>query len=111
MRVYSKYRAIKESACYYARELGIDDHKKVRIHIYRLPHPHPKKGYIEYPIHGKSKEISLYVKLDEEREITLAHEMVHIRQVLARQGLDEDEAENLGQKLAKKRLTMTPKIV
>ena len=51
------------------------------------------------------------MKLDEEREITLAHEMVHIRQVLARQGLDEDEAENLGQKLAKKRLTMTPKIV
>ena len=73
--------------------------------------PTPKQGYIEYPINGKPKEISLFVKLDEEREITLAHEMVHIRQVLARQGLDEIEAENLGQKLTKKRLTMTPKIV
>ena len=81
MRVYSKYQAIKDSACYYARELGIDDYKKVRIHIYRLPHPHPKQGYIEYPINGKPKEISLFVKLDEEREITLAHEMVHMDQM------------------------------
>ena len=107
MRVYSRYKALKESACYYARELGIQDSRKIRVYIYRLPHPHPKQGYIEYPIHGKLKDISIYVKLDDEREITLAHEMVHVRQVLARQGIDEIEAEKIGQKIAEKRLTMT----
>jgi|TARA_B100001093_G_C26760539_1_gene985473 hypothetical protein len=107
MRVYSRYKALKESACYYARELGIQDSRKIRVHIYRLPHPHPKQGYIEYPIHGKLRDISIYVKLDDEREITLAHEMVHVRQVLARQGIDEVEAEKIGQKIAEKRLTMT----
>jgi hypothetical protein len=32
---------------------------------------------------------------------------VHVRQVLARQGIDEVEAEKIGQKIAEKRLTMT----
>ena len=107
MRVYSRYKALKESACFYARELGIEGRKKVRINILRLPHMHSKSGYCEYQIHGKTKEFSIYVKLDHEREITLAHEMVHVRQVLARQGIDEIEAEKIGKEIAEKRLTMT----
>ena len=111
MRVYSRYKALKESACWYARELDIDSCQDVKIQIYRLPHTNPKKGYVEYPIiSGNTIEIDIFVKLDEEREITLAHEMVHVRQVLARGVIDEEEAEKIGKKIAEKRLTMTPKI-
>lgn len=109
MRILSKYEALKESACWYARELDIASMQNVRIQIYRLPHPHEKKGYVEYPtLNGNTIEIDIYVKLDEEREITLAHEMVHVRQVLASGELDEEEAEEIGKKIAEKRLTMTP---
>ena len=106
MRVYSRYSQLKDSACFYARELGIDDTRKVKIHILRLPHKHPKEGFCEFSETSR-REFTIYVKLDEEREITLAHEMVHVRQVLARQGIDEIEAEKIGQKIAEKRLTMT----
>ena len=109
MRINSRYRELTESAVFYARQLGIDHIDNVHISILKLPHPHPKKGYCEYPQHmPESLDITLYVKLDEEREITLAHEMVHVRQILARQGIDEDEAEKIGQKIAKIRLTVTP---
>ena len=68
MRVYSRYKALKESACWYARELDIDSCQDVKIQIYRLPHTNPKKGYVEYPsINGNTIEIDIYVKLDEER--------------------------------------------
>jgi len=106
LRVYSRYSQLKDSACFYARELGIDDTRKVKIHILRLPHKHPKAGFCEFSETSR-REFTIYVKLDEEREITLAHEMVHVRQVLARQGIDEIEAEKIGQKIAEKRLTMT----
>ena len=106
MRVYSRYSQLKDSACFCARELGIDDTRKVKIHILRLPHKHPKAGFCEFSETSR-REFTIYVKLDEEREITLAHEMVHVRQVLARQGIDEIEAEKIGQKIAEKRLTMT----
>ena len=106
MRVYSRYSQLKDSACFYARELGIDDTRKVKIHILRLPHKHPKAGFCEFSETSR-REFTIYVKLDEEREITLAHEMVHVRQVLARQGIDEIEAEKIGQKISEKSLTMT----
>ena len=107
MRIHSRYNQLRESACYYARELGIDATKYVRIDILRLPHKHQKAGFCEFSETSR-REFTIYVKLDQDREITLAHEMIHVRQVLARQGIDEIEAENLGIKLAKKRLTVTP---
>ena len=56
--------------------------------------------------------IELHLKFPKWKDFieTLAHEMVHVRQVLARQGIDEIEAEKIGKEIAEKRLTMTPKI-
>ncbi len=107
MNILSRYGEMRDSACFYARELEID-HYDVRIWILKLPHPHKKMGYVEYPSSFGNKGImEVYVKLDDEREYTLAHEMVHVRQILAASGIDEIEAEKTGQFLAEKRLTMT----
>ena len=50
-------------------------------------------GIIEHPrTLGKRTYINIYIRLNKERYITLAHEMVHARQVLTGQPLDENEA-------------------
>ena len=108
MRINSRYNSLVDSAIFYAKELGIDHVDNVHISILKLPHPHSKQGYCEFPITPQNNlDITLFIKLDEEREITLAHEMVHVMQVIENKDINEYEAENLGEKLAKKRLTLT----
>ena len=63
------------------------------IHIKRLPPQFTQKGLIEYPrTLGKRTYIDLFIKMDEEKEITLAHEMMHVKQVLTDGVIDENEA-------------------
>ena len=45
--------------------------------------------------------MEMFVKYDEERYITLAHEMVHVRQVINHESIDEIEAETLAYRLNK----------
>ena len=92
------------NAIFLAEQLNISNLFGV-VNIKRLPPTMPQKGLVEFS--KGDTEIDILIKYDNERFITLAHEMVHVRQVLARQGIDEIEAEKIGQKIAKKRLTMT----
>ena len=92
MEIYCKNTALLEKAVDYSRTLGIDHHNAV-IQIKRLPPSLTQTGIIEHPRQlGKRTYINIYVKLDSERYITLAHEMVHARQVLNGQPIDENEA-------------------
>lgn len=53
----------------------------------------PQKGLVEY---SKTDEnIDIFIKYDNERFITLAHEMVHVRQILTTGNTDEIEAGRL----------------
>ena len=50
-------------------------------------------GIIEHPrVLGQRTYINIYVRLNKERYITLAHEMVHLRQVITDGVIDENEA-------------------
>ena len=52
-----------------------------------------QKGLIEYPrTLGQRTYIDIYIKMDDEKEITLAHEMMHLKQVLIDGKIDENEA-------------------
>tara|TARA_Y100000768_G_scaffold167633_1_gene125535 strand:- start:368 stop:691 length:324 start_codon:yes stop_codon:yes gene_type:complete len=92
MEIYCKNTLLLEKAVDYSKTLGIDHHNAV-IEIKRLPPSFSQMGIIEHPrILGKRTYINIYVKLNQERYITLAHEMVHARQVLNGEPLDENEA-------------------
>lgn len=89
MEIYCKNTALLEKAVDYSRSLGIDHHNAV-INIKRLPPTMPQKGLVEFS--KGDTEIDIYIKYDNERFMSLAHEMVHARQVLTGQPLDENEA-------------------
>ena len=92
MEIYCKNTALLEKAVDYSKTLGIDHHNAV-INIKRLPPSFSQMGIIEHPrTLGKRTYINIYVRLNKERYTTLAHEMVHARQVLTGQPLDENEA-------------------
>ena len=92
MEIYCKNNLLLDRAVDYSKTLGIDD-KKARITIKRLPPSFPQQGLIEHPrALDNDTYISIWVKLNEERYITLAHEMIHARQVLNGQEIDEKEA-------------------
>ncbi len=79
-----------------AEQLEIADEHNVAVYVKRLPPSFQQKGIIEYPRHFKdSTHIDIYIKYDSERYITLAHEMVHLRQVLTDGVIDENEAYTL----------------
>lgn len=89
MEIYCKNTALLEKAVDYSKSLGIDHHNAV-INIKRLPPTMPQKGLVEFS--KGDTEIDIYIKYDNERFMSLAHEMVHARQVLTGQPLDENEA-------------------
>ena len=89
MEIYCKNTALLEKAVDYSRSLGIDHHNAV-INIKRLPPTMPQKGLVEFS--KGDTEIDIYIKYDNERFMSLAHEMVHARQFLTGQPLDENEA-------------------
>ena len=92
MEIYCKNTALLEKAVDYSKSLGIEHHNAV-INIKRLPPSFSQMGIIEHPrTLGKRTYINIYIRLNKERYITLAHEMVHARQVLTGQPLDENEA-------------------
>ncbi len=92
MEIYCKNTLLLEKAVDYSRTLGIDHHNAV-IQIKRLPPSFGQMGIIEHPRKlGKRVYINIYVKLNQERYVTLAHEMVHARQVLNGMPIDENEA-------------------
>jgi len=92
MEIYCNNNALLERAVKYSRVLGIES-RDARIVVKRLPPSYTKSGFIEHPSHlDNDIYISIYVKLDNDRYITLAHEMVHARQVLNGQPIDEKEA-------------------
>ena len=75
-----------------ADKLNIKDNQDVIVHIKRLPPSFSQKGIIEYPRNVKENlYIDIFIKYDAERYITLAHEMVHLRQVITDGVIDENE--------------------
>lgn len=82
------------NAVYIAEQLGITDIPKSVLYIKRLPPQFRQSGLIEYPYKKDDSKVHLdiYIKYDNERFITLAHEMVHVRQVLENGTIDESEA-------------------
>lgn len=96
MEIYCKDQKMLNIAIGLAEQLKIADEHNVAVYIKRLPPSFQQKGIIEYPRHFKdSTHIDIYIKYDSERYITLAHEMVHLRQVITDGVLDENEAYTL----------------
>lgn len=93
MEIYCKDKKMLSTAIAIAGKLGIQDTDNVSVYIKRLPPSFTQKGIIEYPRNVKDNlYIDIFIKYDVERYITLAHEMVHLRQVLTDGVLDENEA-------------------
>ena len=92
MEIYCKQKRLLELAVMHSKALSVDS-KDAVIHIKRLPPQFTQKGLIEYPrTLGKRTYIDLFIKMDEEKEITLAHEMMHVKQVLTDGVIYENEA-------------------
>ena len=82
MEIYCKQKRLLELAIMHSIHL-VSILRTTVINIKRLPPQFPQKGLIEYPrTLGKRTYIDLFIKMDEEKEITLAHEMMHVKQVL-----------------------------
>ena len=80
MEIYCKNNLLLDRAVEYSKTLGIDD-KTARIIIKRLPPSFSQQGLIEHPRQlDKETYIQIWVKLNKERYVTLAHEMIHVRQ-------------------------------
>lgn len=94
MEIYCKDSWMLTNAVYIAEQLGITDIPKSVLYIKRLPPQFSQSGLIEYPHKRDDSKVHLdiYIKYDNERFITLAHEMVHVRQVLDNGVIDETEA-------------------
>tara|TARA_B110000444_G_scaffold37967_1_gene33530 strand:- start:4275 stop:4598 length:324 start_codon:yes stop_codon:yes gene_type:complete len=92
MEIYCKNNLLLDKAVEYANTLGISEMPAI-ISIKRLPPSFPQQGLIEHPRElDNTPYINIYVKLNKERYITLAHEMVHVRQVLNGDKINENEA-------------------
>ena len=92
-----------QTAINLADKLNIKDYQDVVVYIKRLPPSFTQKGIIEFPRNVKENVyIDIFIKYDAERYITLAHEMVHLRQILTDGIICEKEAYEL-----EKALTMT----
>ena len=80
------------NAIFLAEQLSISNLFGV-VNIKRLPPTMPQKGLVEFS--KGDTEIDILIKYDNERFITLAHEMVHVRQILTTGIPDEIEAGRL----------------
>ena len=102
MRIYCKDKNMLENAMYFSSKLEISNIDDVNLYIKRLPPSFTQKGIIEYPRKTKgTTHIDIFIKYDTERYITLAHEMVHVRQVITDGVIDENEAYVLEKTLQK----------
>ena len=107
MKIFCKNKDMLDSAVMVWEQLDVqgayDD--KHTLTIKRLPPKHDLKGYIEWPqiTIDDGIDYEICVKMDEERYTTLAHEMVHLKQLIERGETCEKEAYFL-----EKSLTMTP---
>ena len=93
MEIYCNHKALLEKACEYSKKLNIDDSDAI-IHIYKLPPSFRQKAIIEHqkPELYNKPRLKIYGKFDSERYISLAHEMVHAKQIIRGQEIDENEA-------------------
>tara|TARA_B100000131_G_scaffold37295_1_gene33899 strand:+ start:5276 stop:5587 length:312 start_codon:yes stop_codon:yes gene_type:complete len=92
MEIYCNNKDLLNKAVDYSKKLGIDGYNAI-IDIKRLPPSFSQMGIIEHPrILGKRTYLNIYVRLNKERYITLAHEMVHAKQFLRGEIMDETEA-------------------
>tara|TARA_Y100001935_G_scaffold49594_1_gene41284 strand:- start:367 stop:675 length:309 start_codon:yes stop_codon:yes gene_type:complete len=92
MEIYCKHKPILERAVKYANKLGIAD-KDAIINIYKLPPSFRQQAIIEHPReYEDTTHLNIYVKFNDERYISLAHEMIHARQILNHEPIDENEA-------------------
>lgn len=92
MEIYCKQKRLLDLAIMHSKALSVDS-KDAVVHIKRLPPQFTQKGLIEYPrTIGKRTYIDIFIKMDDEKEITLAHEMMHVKQVLTNGKIDENEA-------------------
>ena len=92
MEIYCKNNLLLDKAVEYANTLGISEMPAI-INIKRLPPSFTQQGLIEHPRELDNHiYINIFDKLNKERYITLAHEMVHVRQVLKGEEIDENEA-------------------
>ncbi len=92
MEIYCNNKDLLNKAVDYSKKLGIDGYNAI-ISIKRLPPSFTQVGIIEHPrVLDKPTYLSIYVRFNKERFITLAHEMVHARQFLKGQIMDENEA-------------------
>lgn len=99
MHIFCNVNGLLERAVTYSQKLDISD-ANAEINIYRLPPSFKQKGIIEHPRVFKGKTyLNIYVRLDSERYVTLAHEMIHAKQILEGREIDENEAYALESKL------------
>jgi hypothetical protein len=92
MHIFCNVNGLLEKAVKFANTLEISD-ANAEINIYRLPPSFTQKGIIEHPRVFKGKKyLNIYVRLDNERYVTLAHEMIHAKQILEGREIDENEA-------------------
>jgi len=90
---------MRDKAVEFANLLDIQD-SKVTLNIFRLPHPDRRQGFLDYPKKARiNMYMEMFVKYNEERYITLAHEMVHVRQAITDGIMDEIEAETLAYRM------------
>ena len=92
MEIYCKDKWMLHNAIFLAKQLDIST-KFCVVNIKRLPPTMPQKGLVEFS--KSDEEIDIFIKYDNERFITLAHEMVHVRQILTTGIPDEIEAGRL----------------
>ena len=92
MEIYCKDKWMLHNAIFLAEQLDISDLFGV-VNIKRLPPTMPQKGLVEFS--KGDTEIDIYIKYDNERFVSLAHEMVHVRQILTNGICDEVEATRL----------------
>ena len=92
MEIYCKDKWMLHNAIFLAEQLNISDLFGV-VNIKRLPPTMPQKGQVEFS--KGDTEIDIYIKYDNERVVSLAHEMVHVRQILTNGICDEVEATRL----------------
>tara|TARA_B100002019_G_C21240707_1_gene585402 strand:- start:685 stop:1008 length:324 start_codon:yes stop_codon:yes gene_type:complete len=92
MEIYCKYKDLLDRAVEYSKKLSIDHHNCV-LDIKRLPPSFKQQGLIEHPrkLEGTTY-LNIYIRMNDERYVTLAHEMVHAKQVLNGEELCEHEA-------------------
>jgi len=92
MHIFCNVNGLLEKAVKFANTLEISD-ANAEINIYRLPPSFQQKGIIEHPRVFKGKTyLNIYVRLDSERYVTLAHEMIHAKQIIEGREIDENEA-------------------